>query len=175
MVRRSGKALVSFIGVWDGTAYNERNATLKDSFHLIAQRRLRLLAAALQLAEGSFEVRSNRGGIGADGDISLTTQNLYVQVGFDDLPGRRVLARSRHSGKPDGPNHWYPLMELDAPEGFAPKLRALLKRERQRATIVRGGQMNECVVVGSNSERMGVAADRRLGSRDSDKGAGEHS
>jgi hypothetical protein len=52
----------------------------KRLFHRHARRQLRLLADALGLAPGSFDLRNNRGGIAVSGEVTLHAERLYVQV-----------------------------------------------------------------------------------------------
>jgi len=52
----------------------------KRLFHNHARRQLRELADALGLTPGSFDVRSNQGGIAVSGEITLHAGHLYVQA-----------------------------------------------------------------------------------------------
>lgn len=52
----------------------------KRLFHSRARSQLRRLAVALGLAPGSYELRSNQGGIAVSGEITLHSDRLYVQV-----------------------------------------------------------------------------------------------
>src|SRR5258707_1864339 len=52
----------------------------KRAFHNHARRRLKQLADALGLAPGSFDLRSNPGGIAVSGEATLHADHLYVQA-----------------------------------------------------------------------------------------------
>ncbi len=52
----------------------------KREFHRHARRQLQLLADALGLPPGSYDIRSNLGGIAVSGEIILHADHLYVQV-----------------------------------------------------------------------------------------------
>jgi len=80
----------------------------KRLFHHHARRQLRLLAAALDLAPDSFDVRNNQGGIAVSGEITLHAGHLYVQacqpatghdsgVLFRTCIGRKDYARGRNN------------------------------------------------------------------------------
>jgi hypothetical protein len=58
-------------------AYNDAQ---KRSFHAVGRKRLEALATALRFAPGSFDIRSNAGGVAVSGEVTLHGQNLYVQV-----------------------------------------------------------------------------------------------
>ena len=53
---------------------------IKRRFHAEAHARLRLLATSLGLPPGSFDLRSNAGGITVSGEITLHHDGVYVQV-----------------------------------------------------------------------------------------------
>ena len=52
----------------------------KRRFHTTARARLRKLAAALDFAPDSFDLRSNEGGIAVSGEITMHHDRVYVQV-----------------------------------------------------------------------------------------------
>lgn len=60
--------------------YSYADPAKKDLLHSRAKMLLKELAASLKLEPGSFEIRSNKGGIAASGEITLHADNLYVQV-----------------------------------------------------------------------------------------------
>jgi hypothetical protein len=91
----------------------------KRQFHRHAQRQLKLLAAALDLTEEEYDLRSNEGGIAISGEIILHADWLYVQVSqsavgtggrhpVPQLPApprlywRRQLFRAARSAAPAG-------------------------------------------------------------------------
>ncbi len=52
----------------------------KRCFHAVARARPRALAAELRLLAGSYDLRSNMGGIAVSGEIILHHERVYVQV-----------------------------------------------------------------------------------------------
>ena len=106
-----------------GVAYD---APAKRLFHSDGRRALRRLAEALGLAEGSYDIRSNPGGIAVSGEITLHAEEVWVQLSLDcrspelEVLYRRVRGRRDHVGDR---NHWTSVRELLAPDRFAQKLR----------------------------------------------------
>ena len=62
---------------YQSCAYNEPK---KHLFHSEARKRLKALAEALNLPREAYDIRSNKGGVAVSGEITLHTENLYVQV-----------------------------------------------------------------------------------------------
>ena len=60
--------------------YSDMGAARKHAFHKDGRRFLRRLAAAVGLPKGSFDVRSNLGGIAVSGEVTLHSDTLYVQL-----------------------------------------------------------------------------------------------
>jgi hypothetical protein len=52
----------------------------KRRFHATARARLRKLAAALDFAPVSYDLRNNEGGIAVSGEITLHHERVYIQV-----------------------------------------------------------------------------------------------
>lgn len=88
----------------------------KRAFHAAARSRLRKLAAALQFPKGSFDLRSNAGGIAVSGEVTLHHEQVYIQVsqpatGADSgILIRQCQGRRDYTG---GRNHFAPLHLLD--------------------------------------------------------------
>ena len=105
------------------------NPEIKQRFHATARRRLRRLATALGFAPGSFDLRSNRGGIAVSGEITLHHDDVYVQVcqpatGADaGILIRTCQGRRDYTG---GRNHFAPLRLLDDEAALAAHVRAVL-------------------------------------------------
>lgn len=78
-------------------SYNEDN---KSQLHRAGTKALKALAAKLALPAGSFDVRSNKGGIAVSGEITLHSDKLYVQIS-DSSSGRglQVLFRTCNGRK----------------------------------------------------------------------------
>src|SRR5260370_472348 len=53
---------------------------VKQRFHTAARARLRQLATTLGFPSGSFDLRSNPGGIAVSGEITLHHEDVYIQV-----------------------------------------------------------------------------------------------
>jgi hypothetical protein len=88
----------------------------KRRFHATARTRLRKLAAELRLPSGSFDLRSNQGGIAVSGEVILHHEEFYVHV---SQPATRadtgILIRTCR-GRRDytgGANYFAPLSLLD--------------------------------------------------------------
>lgn len=100
----------------------------KRRFHATARSRLKRLAAELRLPAGSFDIRSNKGGIAVSGEITLHHEGAYVQVGqFGLSSGHGILIRSC-KGRRDftgGPNHFVALALLDDLPALAASVRAI--------------------------------------------------
>ncbi|MDX3911148.1 MAG: hypothetical protein QHC67_15215 [Sphingobium sp.] len=116
-----------------GVAYDE---AAKRLFHTEGRAAMRRLADALELAEGSFDIRSNKAGPAVSGEVTLHGEDLWVQLSLGpygpdrELCYRSVQGRSDHIG---GRNHWAPVRDLLAPERFAARLVRDLRLERRPA------------------------------------------
>lgn len=101
----------------------------KEELHRAARAALKKVAKAIGLAPGSFEIRSNKGGISVSGEVTLHGEQIYVQAGARSYMAG-VLYRTC-SGRKDycgHQNNFAELAELDQPERFAAKLAALIGR-----------------------------------------------
>ena len=94
----------------------------KCEFHRLARRQLSLLAKALDLPPGSFDLRSNIAGIAVSGEITLHAERIYVQASqpfgaFDS----GILIRTCNSRKDyvGGPNNFASLDLLHEPVKLA--------------------------------------------------------
>jgi hypothetical protein len=81
-------------------AYNEE---AKEQFHLRGRNLLKQIAADLGYAKGDFELRNNKAGIAVSGEITLHTDDLYVQFsqsysGDIDILFRDCQHRKDYSG-----------------------------------------------------------------------------
>lgn len=106
-------------------AYDEAQ---KRRFHSTARSRLKLLATELCLPAGSFDIRSNKGGVAVSGEITLHHDRVYIQVGqFGLSSGHGILIRTC-KGRKDytgGPNHFVALTVLDDISALAAAVRAV--------------------------------------------------
>lgn len=109
-----------------GVSYDEQ---AKKLFHSDGRKVLKRLADALCLADGSYDLRSNKGGIAVSGEITLHGEEIYVQLSLDIGAGREVMFR-RVAGRKDycgDRNHWAALGELLEPDRFATRIRRELQ------------------------------------------------
>jgi hypothetical protein len=113
------------------TAFDFRKRVAYDDdakrlFHHHARRQLRLLADALGLAPGVYDLRSNKGGIAVSGEITMHGDRLYVQAsqpatGHDSGVLYRVCeSRKDYTG---GRNNFASLDLLNDPEHLARLIR----------------------------------------------------
>ena len=52
----------------------------KDEYHRIGKLALKRLAGDLGLHSSEYDIRSNRGGIAVGGEVTLHTDNIYIQI-----------------------------------------------------------------------------------------------
>lgn len=100
----------------------------KKRFHTNARSRLKKLAAELALPAGSYDLRSNQGGIAVSGEITLHHDRAYIQVGqFGLSSGHGILIRTC-KGRKDytgGANHFVVLAMLNDIPALAAAVRAI--------------------------------------------------
>lgn len=100
----------------------------KRRFHATARSRLKQLAAELHLPPGTFEIRSNRGGIAVSGEVTLHHDRAYVQVGqFGLSSGHGILIRTCEDRRDytGGANHFAALTLLDDIPALAATVHAI--------------------------------------------------
>ena len=105
-----------------GVSYDEQ---AKKLFHSDGRKALKRLAEALCLADDSYDLRSNKGGIAVSGEIILHGEEIYVQLGLGIGTGREVMFR-RVAGRKDfcgDRNHWAAVGELLEPDRFSARIR----------------------------------------------------
>src|SRR3546814_8407059 len=73
-----------------GVSYDEQ---AKKLFHSDGRKALKRLGDSLCLADGSYDLRSNKGGIAESGEIILRGEDIYVQLGLGIGSGRVVMLR----------------------------------------------------------------------------------
>lgn len=100
----------------DYHGYTEAAQTRKDALHKAGRTFLHKLAKEAGLPAGSYDIRSNRGGIAVSGEVTLHADHLYVQlsemgVGYEglDVLYRSCKTRQDYVG---GRNHFASLREL---------------------------------------------------------------
>lgn len=112
------------------------NPAIKQRFHAAARSRLRRLAKALAFAPGSYDLRSNSGGIAVSGEITLHHENVYVQVSQPATRADTGIMIRTCRGRRDytgGPNHYAPLRLLDDHVALAALVRTVLSLRRQNS------------------------------------------
>jgi hypothetical protein len=97
-VKKLTKAHNNLRKMYGSADFSYCDAELKRGLHKDSAAYLRMLAEQLELPEGSYEIRLNEGGIAGSGEITLHSDNLYVQIsqwaGYEDL---RLLIRGCRS------------------------------------------------------------------------------
>ena len=83
---------------------------IKDKFHRLGREVAKEIASLLGLSPGSYEIRSNKGGIAVSGEITLHAEHLYIQF----FRGERFLWRiCRHNRDFSGlTNQWMSFDDL---------------------------------------------------------------
>lgn len=102
------------------------DAAQKSRFHSTARARLRRLAVELGLPAGSYDLRSNQGGIAVSGEITLHHEAVYVQVSQSELGGGMGVLIRTCRGRRDytgGPNNFVSLALLDDVPALAARVR----------------------------------------------------
>jgi hypothetical protein len=105
------------------------DAAQKHLFHSNAHSRLRRLAKELGLAPGSYDLRSNQGGIAVSGEVTLHHEQVYVQVSQSALGGDLGVLIRTCRGRRDyvgGPNNFASLGRLDDVPALAACVRAVM-------------------------------------------------
>lgn len=93
-------------------SYNEGQ---KATFHRLGKMVLRKLAAAMNLPKGSFDVRSNLGGIAVSGEVTLHGESIYVDLQQSSLGADMGFMVRSCNGRKDytgGQNIWLKWDEL---------------------------------------------------------------
>src|SRR3546814_6544657 len=91
---------------------------------------MRRLADALALDEGSFDIRSNKGGPAVSGEGTLRGEDVWVQLSLGlsgpdrEVCFRKVQGRDDHLGDR---NCWASIRELVDPGRFAARIRRELR------------------------------------------------
>lgn len=98
----------SLLTMRDVHAYSTEGAERKAQFHRDARHFFKQLAAALDLVPGSYDIRSNKGGMAVSGEVTLHHERLYVWMQESCTgPGLILVCRSC-KGRKDytgGSNH----------------------------------------------------------------------
>jgi|688.fasta_scaffold269969_6 hypothetical protein len=91
------------------------NPEAKEQFLKMSKKLAAITAQELGLEKGSYDIRVNKAGVAVSGEVTLHSDNLYVQFGQSSMPGNgRFLCRSC-KGRKDytgGSNQWYKFEDL---------------------------------------------------------------
>lgn len=98
------------------------DAEAKKKFHRQAETVLKNLAKMLGYKEGDYDLRHNEGGIAVSGEITLHSDNLYVQFSQSALGANQGFMWRTCKGRKDytgGPNQWMKWEQLENLETVA--------------------------------------------------------
>jgi hypothetical protein len=70
------------------------DSATKNKFHSQGRAALKKLATALGLSLGTYDIRSNKGGIAVSGEVTLHGESIYIQVSQPWGGGAGILVRS---------------------------------------------------------------------------------
>jgi hypothetical protein len=106
-----------------GVGYDE---AAKKLFHSDGRKALKRLADALRLPQGQYDLRSQKGGVAVSGEVTLHSDEVYVQLSLGAMgPGREVMFRkvaSREDYVGDR-NHFASVHDLILPDTLAARIR----------------------------------------------------
>lgn len=92
-------------------SYNEK---AKQRFHEEGKKLLKRVADRMGLAKGSYNIRSNKGGIAVSGEVTLHGESIYIQLSQDSIRDRFLYRRCFGRGDYTGyTNHWMRWDELE--------------------------------------------------------------
>lgn len=111
-------------------AYNQDK---KNEYHRLARQYLAYIAKLLGLPKGSFDVRSNMGGIAVSGEIALHADDVYVQMSQFPAMSNDILVRTCKSRKDftGGQNQWIPSDLIVDPFRFAEEVARVMAEGRR--------------------------------------------
>lgn len=102
----------------------------KAKFHRLGKKVLKEVAAKMGLTPGSFDIRSNMGGIAVSGEVTLHGEHIYIQLSqgsfYKMFMYRHCNGRKDYSG---GVNRWKDFSDLNDLD----KAVEYFKREEQLA------------------------------------------
>jgi len=105
-----------------GVAYDE---PAKKLFHSDGRKALKRLADALRLPQGQYDLRSQKGGVAISGEVTLHSDEVYVQLSLGAMgPGREVMFR-KVAGRKDyvgDRNHFASVHDLMSPDTLAARI-----------------------------------------------------
>jgi len=95
-------------------AYDQEGADNKQLFHKHSKAILKCIAKDLGYKPDSYDLRSNMSGVAGSGEITLHTNDLYIQFGQGCGSGLEILYRTCKNRKDytGGTNNWLPFEAL---------------------------------------------------------------
>lgn len=100
----------------------------KRRFHSTARSRLKKLVAELRLPAGSYDIRSNKAGSAASGEVTLHHEGAYIQIGQFALTSHHGILIRTCKGRRDytgGHNHFLDLEMLEDIPALAAAVHAI--------------------------------------------------
>lgn len=99
----------TFAQLSDINCYSDEGNARKNMFHGEGKLFLKRLAKELNLAAGTYDIRSNIGGMAVSGEVTLHSDTLYVQLSESCMArGVSVLFRScKHRGDYTGGQNFH--------------------------------------------------------------------
>jgi len=116
------KEITQFVELAEGITicgYSDQEQAVKEEFHRQGKRLLRVIAKRMSLPRGSYEVRSNMGGVAVCGEVTLHGEHIYIQLSQSCLGKdfgfmyRYVRDRRDYTGGTNRWMAWTKLMDLD--------------------------------------------------------------
>ena len=111
------------------------DADAKAAFHSTGRARMRALAKALNLAPGTYDVRSNQGGIAVSGEVTLHAENVYVQASQSSMGASMGILIRTCEGRRDytgGHNNFAPLDALNDIPALAARVQSVIAAGHRR-------------------------------------------
>lgn len=103
----------------------------KKAFHREAKAALKALAKHLDLMETQYDLRVNKGGIAVSGEVTLHSDQLYLQVSQTACGGESTILYRRCEGRKDyhgGRNLFVPIKMLNNPAELAERIKPLFEQ-----------------------------------------------
>lgn len=145
--------------------YSDLGSVNKGQLHGKGRTFLKNLAQALGMQPGDYNLSSNRGGIAVSGEVTLHSDDLYVQIS-DTISGRglQVMYRSCKSRR-DYCGHQNNFASLDSLRDPASQFRVLksmqslidAERQRKQASVAQSMPRVPSPTVSSPAPRMATA------------------
>lgn len=109
------KTFKTFHELCKGEFFSYCDSEKKNKFHRMGRKVCKEIAAALELPENSFDIRSNKGGVAVSGEITLHGESIYVQISRGCLGSQMDILFRSCKGRKDytgGANNFASIEEL---------------------------------------------------------------